>query len=157
MLFHIYWMCCKPRLKFGRNPTPNPDHVDPVLFIRRPCPSRGWGRASPGTNFGVDPGYCVPWQMPLSATTDVKNVFGSAAERGPPSPFTRLVRGSSLPFATPPNRPQQRVDACAAIAMLVAGSRLPFASLNAKTLRSGPTQCLVGGSRLPLASLQTPK
>ena len=44
------------------------------------------------------------------------------------------------------NRPQQRVDACAAIAMLVAGSRLPFASLNAKTLRSGPTQCLVGWS-----------
>ena len=131
----------------------------------------------PGIAF---PGRC--WAS-LSATTGVKTL--SAAQRGPPNPFT-LARSGFEPAVCHPSNfftsPQQRVDAGAAFAMLVTGSRLPLDSLQTQKLsaaalhcvllgvqeclcqpskpetpHSGPTHCLVEALGVPFAALQTPQ
>ena len=101
----------------------------------------------PGIAF---PGRC---RASLSATTGVKTL--SAAQRGPPSPFT-LARLGFKPAVCHPssflNCPQQRVGACAAFAMLVARSRLPFASLQTPKLSAAALHCVLLGAqdcRLP--------
>ena len=124
------------------------------------------------------PGRC--WAS-LSATTGVKTL--SAAQHGPPTPFTLAPSGFQPAVCHPSNfftSPQQRVDACAAFAMLVTGSRLPFDSLSTpklsaaalhcvllgvqecvcqpskpQTPHSGPTHRLLEALRVPFAALQT--
>ena len=79
----------------------------------------------------------------------------SQANGTPPNPFT-LARSGFKPAVCHPSSfltcPQQRVDACAAFAMLVAGSRLPFESLQTPKLSAAALHCVLLGvqeCRLP--------
>ena len=94
----------------------------------------------PGIAF---PGRC--WAS-LSATTGVKTL--STAQHGPPTPFTLAPSGFQPAVCHPSNfftSPPQRVDACAAFAMLLTGSRLPFDSLPTLKLSAAALHCVLLG------------